>query len=265
MNNHDIEKVKSDTNGCEEKTVGHTILDQNDSVAEKLKEQKSFIDPHSSHGDLAAKYLNAVLSLDSHSARELILSSFEKGMGIKDIYLHVLQPVQYEVGRLWHTRKISVAQEHFASAVTQLVMSQLYPHICSTEKSNRKLVATCVSGELHEIGIRMVADFFEMEGWNAYFLGANMPAYDIVEILLAHKVNVLAISASMPSNVIKTETLISKVRSSQARDTKTLVGGYAFNSAPSLHGRAGADYYTESAHAALTIANQSVASVVEEQ
>jgi methanogenic corrinoid protein MtbC1 len=117
MNNNDIEKVKSDTNGCEEKTVGHTILAQNDSIAEKLKEQKSFIDLHSTHGDLAAQYLNAVLSLDSRRARELILSSFEKGMSIKDIYLHVLQPVQYEVGRLWRTRKISVAQEHFTSAV----------------------------------------------------------------------------------------------------------------------------------------------------
>jgi methanogenic corrinoid protein MtbC1 len=111
----------------------------------------------------------------------------------------------------------------------------------------------------------MVADFFEMEGWNTYFLGANLPARDIVETLLTHKVDVLAISASMPSNVVKTETLISKVRSSKARDTKILVGGYAFNSAPSLHDRVGADYYAESAHAALTIANQCVASVVEEQ
>ena len=116
-------------------------------------------------------------------------------------------------------------------------------------------MATCVSGELHEIGIRMVADFFEMEGWNTYFLGANMPAYDIVETVLTHKVDVLAISASMPSNVIKTEDLISKVRSSHERDTKILVGGYAFNSAPSLYSQVGADYYAENAHAALTIAN----------
>jgi methanogenic corrinoid protein MtbC1 len=265
MNNHDIEKVESDADGCEEKTVGHTILAQNDSIAEKLKEQKSFIDLPSTHGDLAAQYLNAVLSLDSRRACELILSRFEKGMCIKDIYLHVLQPVQYEVGLLWHTRKISVAQEHFTSAVTQLVMSQLYPHICGTEKGNRKLVATCVSGELHEIGIKMVADFFEMEGWNTYFLGANMPANDIIETLLTHKVDVLAISTSIPSNVVKTEALISKVRSSEVRDTKILVGGYAFNSAPSLRSRVGADNYADSAPAALTIAHQCVAGVVEEK
>lgn len=265
MSNYDSEKVKSGADGCEEKTVHHVILDQNDAIAEKLKEQKSFIKLPSTHGELAKEYLNAVLSLDSHKASALILSSFKKGVTIKDIYLHVLQPVQYEVGRLWHVHTISVAQEHFASAVTQLVMSQLYPHICCAEKGDRKLVATCVSGELHEIGIRMVADFFEMEGWNTFFLGANMPANDIVETLLTRKVDVLAISASMPSNVVKTEALVSKVRSSEARDTKILVGGYAFNSAPSLCGRVGADYYADSAQSALTIADQFMASVVEEK
>jgi len=39
-------------------------------------------------------------------------------------------------------------------------MSQLYPYISKNEKTGRVLVATSVSKELHEIGVRMVADFF---------------------------------------------------------------------------------------------------------
>ena len=53
MNKNDIRKVKSDTNGCEEKTGSQAVSAQNDSIAEKPKEQKSFIDPHSKHGDVA--------------------------------------------------------------------------------------------------------------------------------------------------------------------------------------------------------------------
>ena len=68
---------------------------------------------------------------------------------------------------------LSVAQEHYCTAATQLVMSQLYPRIFSTERRGRTLVAARVADDLHEIGLRMVADFFEMEGWDTFYVGAT--------------------------------------------------------------------------------------------
>ena len=213
------------------------------------------VDLSSPHGSLAEKYLSALLSVDRHRASQLILDSFRDGVSIRDIYLQVLQPVQYEIGRLWHIREISVAQEHFASSVTQLVMAQLYPFISvkRQEKAKGSIVAVCVSGELHEIGIRMVADFFEMEGWSTHFLGANMPLNDIVETLHTHKAGLLAVSASMSSNVLKAKKLITAVRSSPSHSIKVMVGGYAFNSVPDLWKDVGADYYAENAESALRI------------
>jgi len=137
----------------------------------------SFLDPEAPCARVAKSYLDAVLSGDRGKANSLVLEAFNAGLSISDIYIHVLQPVQYEIGRLWQTNKITVAQEHFCSAVTQLIMSQLYyPHICGGEKNRGAMVGLCVSGELHEIGMRMVADLFEMTGWNVCYLGANMPA-----------------------------------------------------------------------------------------
>ena len=217
--------------------------------------QPTHVDLSSPHGGLAEKYLAALLSADRDRASQLILDSFRNGVSIRDIYLQVLQPVQYEIGRLWHTGEISVAQEHFASSVTQLVMAQLYPFISVKGQAKVKgsIVAVCVSGELHEIGIRMVADFFEMEGWSTHFLGANMPVNGIVEMLYTHKADLLAVSASMSSNVLKAKKLITAVRSSPSHGTKVMVGGYAFNSVPDLWKQVGADYYAENAESALRI------------
>lgn len=213
------------------------------------------IDPSSPHATLAEKYLASLLAAERDKASRLVLDSFNKGVGIRDIYLQVLQPVQYEIGRLWHLGEISVAQEHFASSVTQLIMAQLYPFISprGREKGKGVVVAVCVSGELHEIGIRMVADFFEMEGWFSHFLGANMPTHDIVQALETHKADLLAVSASMSSNVLKAKNIITAVRSSRARGTRVMVGGYVFNSVPGLWRRVGADYYAESAESALRL------------
>lgn len=36
----------------------------------------------------------------------------------------------------------------------------------------------------HEIGMRMVADFFEMEGWDTYYLGANTPTRSILQTIV---------------------------------------------------------------------------------
>ncbi|WP_440120087.1 hypothetical protein [Paenibacillus sp. QZ-Y1] len=37
------------------------------------------------------------------------------------------------------------------------------------------MVAACVGSEQHEIGLRMLTDVFEMEGWDTYYLGQMFP------------------------------------------------------------------------------------------
>jgi MerR family transcriptional regulator, light-induced transcriptional regulator len=214
----------------------------------------SFIDPQNQHGELARSYLAAALKGDRGGAASLVIDSFHAGISIQDIYLHVLQPVQYEIGLLWQTNQINVAQEHFCSAVTQLIMAQLYyPHICNTKKKRGTMVALSVSSELHEIGVRMVSDFFEMEGWKVCYLGANMPAYNIVDTLLENKASVLCISASMATSVTKAQKIIEEVRSSEAAGAKIIVGGFGFNRDAGLWKMVGADYYAGSARQAVSM------------
>lgn len=112
---------------------------------------------------LARGYLQALLRGERHVASRLVLDAVEAGTSVRDVYLHVFQRSQHEVGCLWQTNRLSVAQEHYCTAATQLVMSQLYPCIFASERNGQTLVATCVAGDLHEIGVRMVSDFFEME------------------------------------------------------------------------------------------------------
>src|SRR5690606_1855997 len=116
-------------------------------------------------------------------------------------YQHIFQPSQYEVGRLWQCNKITVAHEHYCTAATQLIMSGLYSYIFSADRIGKTLVACSISGELHELGIRMVTDFFEMDGWDTYYLGASMPDRQLIEALIEHNADVLAISVTLPTHV----------------------------------------------------------------
>ena len=205
---------------------------------------------------LARQFLDFLLSGNRQAASQLILEAVKAGIPVRDIYLRVFQNTQREVGRLWQTNQISVAQEHFCSAATQMVMSQLYPYIFSSRRTDRRMVMACVGGELHEIGARMVADFFEMEGWDTYFLGANTPHQSIIQTVVEHNADLLAISVTMTFHISKVREIIQGLRQSGNLRTKVLVGGFPFNLSHDLWKRVGADGFAPDAQSALTEAER---------
>jgi MerR family transcriptional regulator, light-induced transcriptional regulator len=217
----------------------------------------TFLPDELPYADLARCYLEALLQGDRHTASRLIFEAAAAGVSIRGLYLRVFQTCQYEIGRLWQLNRISVAQEHFCTAATQLIMSQLYPYIFAGEKNGRCLVATCVSGELHEIGIRMVADLFEMDGWDTVYLGANMPGRSIVSTLEERRADVLGISATITTRVGAVADLIAAVRATPTgQRVRILIGGRLFNAAPDLWRSLGADGYAGNAEEALVVAGR---------
>jgi methanogenic corrinoid protein MtbC1 len=213
---------------------------------------------------LATQYLAALRSGERQTASRMVLDAVHSGTAsVQDIYLNVFRSSQYEVGRLWSEGKMSVAEEHYCTAATQLIMSQLYPHIFSRVRRGKTLVATSVAGELHEMPIRMVADFFEMAGWNTYYLGTNTPARDVVSTVRDRKADVVAISATMEKNVKHVQTLVHALRDAVAGRAdnglprlRIMVGGWPFSADPLLVEQVGADGYADNAQDAIELAER---------
>lgn len=216
-----------------------------------------YISKENIYGELAESYFNYLLDGDRRSASRLILDAVEEGVPVKDIYLYVFQPSQYEVGRLWQINEITVAQEHFCTAATQLIMSQLYPHIFSTERVGKSIVATTIGGDMHEIGIRMVSDFFEMEGWDTFYLGANSPSSDVIAEIIKRNADMLAISVTMTNFLSRARELIKSVREQpECENVKILIGGRPFKILDELWRTFGADGFARNAQEAVETANQ---------
>ncbi len=206
---------------------------------------------------VAHQYLQNLLQKDRFAAEALIRETLDKGVPIKDVYLKVFQPSQWEIGRLWQTNKITVAMEHYCTAATQFIMSRLYEHIFTTDKNGLSFVATSVSGELHELGIRMVSDFFEMEGWNTYYLGASTSNEGIAEMVSNVNADILAISATIYFNIPQAKDLIEFIRKHNTNPKlKIMVGGKAFNINQSLWKDVNADIFAYDAEDAIKKANQ---------
>jgi methanogenic corrinoid protein MtbC1 len=188
------------------------------------------------------------------------MAGVEQGWSIRRTYLEILQPVMHEVGRLWQTGAISVGQEHYCTNVTQLIMSMLYPRLFTGKPKNRRMLAVCTPGELHELGLRMVADFFEMEGWHTDFLGASTPIVSVPRALEEKKTDLLAIGATMYFHLEPARRLIDAVRNSpMGENMPILAGGYAFKADQSLYRTIGADVTAQDAAEAVQKADELVA------
>lgn len=208
----------------------------------------------------AEAYLKALLGGRRDQAGAVIQAARDNGVPMQDIYLHILQPALREVGRLWQLGQISVAQEHFFTAATQVIMARFYDEVFSGPRNGLTMVAACVNGELHEIGMRMVADIFELKGWSTIYLGANTPPAGIVSMTISNGADVLALSATIASHVPFVRNVISMLRAHpQGKRVAVLVGGYPFNLEPALAQRIGADYWAPDACAAVQAAERAIA------
>jgi methanogenic corrinoid protein MtbC1 len=203
---------------------------------------------------LAADYLSLLLSSDRPAAQRLVLAEAAAGTDVRNLYLHVLQPTQREVGNLWHSGTITVAEEHYCTAATASLMAQLQPYFQGTPRNGRRLLAACVAGDLHTLGLQMVADFLEYEGWEVSYLGASTPLDSIQSMLAEHHIDLLLTAASMPHHVPLLRDLVAALRRDAAtQHVRVLVGGRPFSRSADLWETTGADAWAANAEEAVAV------------
>ena len=204
---------------------------------------------------LASEYVHKLLGGYRSAGGRLAYEAVERGESVRQLYLRVLQPALREIGRLWQLSKINVAQEHFCSAATQVVMAQLLTRAKPAERCGHRVVVACIDGELHELGARMVGDFFEMAGWDTYFCGASTPNAACIESVVEREAEVLAVSTTMGYHLHALQELIRSVRADpRCAGVRILVGGYPFAIEPALWRKVGADGAAADAEAAVGLA-----------
>jgi MerR family transcriptional regulator, light-induced transcriptional regulator len=173
-------------------------------------------------------YFTALVSGDRSRCAETVSRLIEKNIPAETIYTDLFQNSLYRIGELWEQNRISVAVEHLATAITEHLLSQIYPRLLADRQpNNRRAVISCSVNEYHQVGARMVADIMESRGWDVWFLGANTPVHDLLDMIQEKKPDVLGLSISIYFNMAPLVTVIEAVRS-HYRDLDIVLGGQAF-------------------------------------
>lgn len=205
-------------------------------------------------GATARVYLQAILQGERQAALSVAREALREGGSLPRLYLDVIEPAQHEVGRLWETNVIAVADEHRATAITQYVMAQCFPLMDRPKGCHGRMVMTGVEEELHYVGANMVADVLESHGWDVRFLGTNLPHRGILQAIREHRPDWVGISATTLLSLPEVSRLIGEIRLT-FRDSapRIVVGGSAFRFSPDAWREVGADAVGTSLEEAIAL------------
>lgn len=196
----------------------------------------------------------ALLAGDRKRCLAVLRERLAGGAGLLDVELRLVQPALYQVGRDWQANRISVAQEHLATATAYAVLAQLAIEVDPAAPVERRALLACVPGNNHALGLRMVADAFELGGWEVHYLGADVPIRALCDEVDRWRPHLVGLSVSMPYHLATARETIAALRAgSGAPGPAVLIGGFAINSLPAIAPLLGAAASGHNAAAALEV------------
>jgi methanogenic corrinoid protein MtbC1 len=173
------------------------------------------------------RYLDALLAGDRRRCHEEFEAWLAASTDLRTLYQELVQRSLYDVGVLWERGRVSVATEHLATAITENLLNLVYPRLFSRPRVGKTAVVACTANEYHQIGGKMVADIFELNGWRGYFLGANTPRPDLLDLIREKKPDVVTLSLTVYFNLESLLQTATAIRT-EFSTVPILVGGQAF-------------------------------------
>ncbi|MEU6843836.1 cobalamin-dependent protein [Streptomyces sp. NPDC046716] len=143
------------------------------------------------------------------------------------ILLELIAPVQRRVGREWAANRLTVAQEHAATAISARCVTAVADLAAPalTAPSRGRVTVACVEGEWHALPARLVAETLRLRGWTVDHLGAHLPTEHLVAHLHQRVADAVLLSCSTPPQLPAAHAAISAC---QAGGTPVLAGGAGF-------------------------------------
>jgi DNA-binding transcriptional MerR regulator len=147
---------------------------------------------------LAHEFLRLLLSGGYVEATRLILNLDDVGFSLARTFGDILRPVLIDVGQQWEAGKLLVAQEKEVSQCIRDLVAELTLRHSPAEAHGPALVAACVHGERHELGLYMICGLLRSRGWCVYYLGPDVAPEFLLDSVRLHQPAAVLLSAKLP-------------------------------------------------------------------
>ena len=179
--------------------------------------------------DLRVAWVSACADFDEQRAENVLTQAFAL-YPAEAVCFRILQKGLSEIGQGWYDGSITVQQEHFASALALRRIGALIAAMPTPARSGRILVV-CPPHEEHTFSPLLITFLLRRHGWDAPFLGANVPLARMESALAVTRPRLVVASAQQ----LRTAATLLEMADLLRREKVALAfGGLVFNQVPGL-------------------------------
>lgn len=184
---------------------------------------------------------------------KLCISALEsKSINLVDLYEKILTPALNGLTEENETdTDCQIWREHLWSGIVRTIVECSYPYVLKERDkmglSNKgRVLVMCPKLEDHELGARMVSDFFTIAGYESMFVGANTPVATILKAIDCVKPKYISISVTNHFNLVATKKTIDTINKNTDSNIKFILGGSAFFSDEDMYKKIGGHLFLKS-------------------
>ena len=195
---------------------------------------------------LLTRYMQPLLAGRRAECFDLIADAISTGHHAEELAFDVVWPAVAQVGRLFQDNRIDAAIDNMACRISRTVTDQLQAYLPKQTPTGKRIIITCADDQREEISGQMLADLCQSDGWDVYFIGAGVPADELLKLVGQLRPHVLMIYGTRPAEVPGVRHFVELLREIGVCPTMNIVAsGGVFSRVDGLWQEVGADLFVE--------------------
>jgi excisionase family DNA binding protein len=201
-------------------------------------------------GKAVEQLAERMLDGDHAGAWQVVEARLARGMDASEVLVDLVAPALRAIGDGWSSGRLSVADEHKATAIALRLEGRLSLQFARRGQRRGSVVVAAPAGELHTIPVAIAADLLRWSGFRVVELGAYTPPAAVAEAAAsAPRLIAVAIGATTPGLEVATSEAIAAVHA-RCPGVPVVLGGAAVRDAAKAR-ELGADAFSEGSAPAL--------------
>lgn len=200
----------------------------------------------------------AVFDGEEQVTVDLVKKALEEGIRAQDIVDKGLVKGLHDCGAGYEAGEKFIPEMLMAAEAMKASMAVLKPHLVVGEGGvSGKVVLATVEGDVHDIGLELVATMLGSAGFEINFMGPDVETSRIIAAVKEDKPVLLGLSALLTNTMDEMPVIIKKLEEEGLRSSvKVIIGGAPVSQ--DFADRIGADGFAYDAAAAVPVAQKLV-------
>ena len=167
----------------------------------EIRERLMRLDRVGKPADLSDSYYELVVAGDLPAAAQLIRDADRFGLPLATTFADVVGAAMHRIGMAWTEGDLLVAQEKEATELAKELVAELSAHHATPVFRQETVLAAAVEGELHDLGLRMVAGLLKEQGFLVHLLGADVAVNFLVESVRLRRPDVVLLAVTLQERI----------------------------------------------------------------